>query len=360
MRRYFTALVLVCACAVPARAQESLLRDCAGALPSRGVPGDVVDQFQALCAQVVNAFSDVQPSVGIAFSGGNPVLGTGTTLGNRLGFLPRISVTARMNVAFAKVPALFDGYSAQIVDGATRIGALESVGAPLASVQGDVAIGVFDGLSFGPALGGLGAIDLLGSVAMVPKYEKAGLSDAITNIGVGARLGLLRQGLIAPGISVSAMYRHMSEVSFGDLTAGDPGSFVANLRTTSLRAVVSKGILALDFAVGAGYDRYTSDLDLQWRLTCATSECRSANGGQAIALDGTIENELTTAAWNVFGNVGLDLLFLNLVGEIGYQKPTSPLTIDDLRDAGLPNQPYTLEDLGGGRLFGSLGLRISL
>ena len=360
MRRYIIALALLVLSATPARAQEELLQSCARAAPSQSVPEPVGDQFRFLCAQVVHAVGNVQPSVGIAFSGGNPVLGTGSTLGRRMGVFPRISVSARANVALADVPDLFDGYSAQLGDGAERLGAVQAVGAPVASIQGDIAIGLFNGLSLGPAVGGFGAVDLLGSVAFVPRFEEAGLTDAITNIGAGARIGLLQQGLIAPGISVSAMYRRMGEVSFGDVSAGDPGAFSSDLRTLSLRGVVSKGILLFDLAVGAGYDRYTSDMQLDWLLTCATSECLSANGGSAVTLRGDIAGEMTTAAWNVFGNFSLNLLMLHLVGEVGYQKSMEPITLDDLRNAGLPEQPYTTEALEGGRLFGSVGLRISL
>lgn len=359
MRRTLLAAALTFAVALPAQAQSDLLRSCAAQnLPVVGLSASVTEQFQYLCGQVVNALTNTQPSVGIAFSGGNPVLGTATTFGTRLGILPRVSVTARANVALAEVPNLFGGYTARLTG--PQLGAMETTGIPVAGVQGDVAIGLFNGVSLAPMIGGVGSVDLLGSVAVVPQIDDFGLSEAIMNVGVGARIGILRQGLIVPGVSISGMYRRMGDVSFGDLEAGDAGEFSTDLETLSVRAIASKGILMFDLAVGAGYDKYSSDVSLGWVMTCETAECLSANGGQALSLPGRMAGELSTAAWNVFADVSLNLLMLNVVGEIGYQKAMDPIDFGDLSNVGLPSQPLTTEELKGGRFFGSIGLRVAI
>ncbi|HEX7118754.1 MAG TPA: hypothetical protein VF212_08205 [Longimicrobiales bacterium] len=367
MRRYVAALAMLGIGAAPAAAQDGLLQNCATATlnvragqtsPPPEAMAEIREQFEFMCAQVVNGLANVQPSVGIAFSGGNPVLGTATTLGKRLGILPRVSVSARANVALADLPDLFDGYAAEFSEG-SPLAAAGTRGIPVGSLQGDIAIGLFNGISPGPMIGGIGSIDLLGSVSMVPKIDEFGLTEAITNIGAGARIGILRQGLAVPGVSVSAMYRKMNEITFGDLEAGDPGQFSTDLSTLSLRAIVSKGILAFDFAVGAGYDRFTSDIALGWQVHCETDDCTAVEPS-GVDFDGAIDGELTTAAWNVFGNVALDLLVLSVVGEVGYQKAIDPIDADDLRNAELPDRPLTTEALKGGRLFGSVGLRLSL
>lgn len=356
MRRPTIALALLCAVAAPAGAQDGLLQSCS--VSGLTIPESARDPFHQMCAQVVNAFANVQPGVGMTFSGGNPVLGTGSTLGRRLGLVPRFSATARTNVTVSEVPGLFEDYTPLFSDD-SDLAAMEVVRLPMVAFQGDVALGLFNGLSLGPALGGFGAVDLLGSVAFLPKVDRLGLADPIVSYGGGLRVGILQQGLVTPGISLSGLYRRMGSFGFGDREAGDPGDFEMDLRTLSLRAVASKGILLLDLAVGAGYDRYTSDVALGWRITCATSECRAANSGQVWEGDGQIQGELTTAAWNVFGNVALNLLVFNLVGEVGYQKAVDPLGLEDLEKAGLPRKQLTDGDLKGGRLFGSVGLRVS-
>lgn len=357
MRRFIVAAAVLCLSAAPARAQGDLLQRCAvDGLSHNGValPGAVVSQYNQLCAQVVNTFSVMQPGVGIAFSGGNPTLGTGSTLGTRLGMIPRVSASVRANIALAEMPQLFDKYSAVIGDGQS-LQPMPRAGIPLGSLQADLAIGVFNGLAFG-----LGSVDLLGSVSMVPKINDLGMTESIMNFGGGARVGILKQGILMPGLSISGMYRKMGEMSFGDLST-HPGSFASDLSNLSLRAVASKGLLILDLAVGAGYDRYSSDVTLGWKMTCETTECRSANGGQPLALQNQVSGSIETSTWNVFANAGLSLLFLNIVGEVGYQKAADGLDSSDLGKIGLPTgQQLTNEALKGGNIFGSVGIRLSI
>jgi hypothetical protein len=307
-----------------------------------------------MCAQVVNSFATMQPGVGIAFSGGNPVLGTGSTLGTRLGLIPRVSISARANLALAEMPQLFDKYSAAFGEG-EQLQPMPRTGVPLGSLQADLSVGVFNGLPLG-----LGAVDLLGSVSFVPKVTDIGLSESIMNLGGGARIGILKQGIIMPGLSVSGMYRRMGTIGFGNL-ATHPGAFSSDLKNLSLRAVASKGFVILDFAAGAGYDRYTSDVGLGWKVTCATDDCRNVNGGQPLTLSSQIDGKLNTAAWNVFGNAGISLLFLKIVGEVGYQKRSDGIGADDLRKANFPtDQPLTSGALREGNLFGSIGMRLAI
>lgn len=356
----------------PVMAQDDLLEAC-GATEIQYSPApppfgqdNINEQFRFLCGQVVSALTTVQPTVGIAFTGGAHTLGTATTIGRRLGLVPRISVTARANAALADIPTLLGDYEAQI-DPDGELPAMGTTRVPVGSLQGDVTVGLFNGFSVGPAAGGFGAVDLLGSVSWVPAFEEAGLEEDIINWGVGARLGLLRQGLVTPGLSVSGMYRNMGEVSFGDIDDGDPAHFATDMSTISLRAAVSKGLLTFDFTAGGGYDIYTSDVLMDFELICPAGTPPSGCGTPTTLRplnpetgETGITGELQTAAWNVYGNVGLNLLLLNVVGEIGYQKATDLVTLDDLRDSGLADEDSLADDLDDGRFFGSIGLRLTL
>ncbi len=383
MRRntlFAVALVAVCAAPVQAQDGEDLVATC-NAINTAGGPqieiqnrnttpaGDALvavamdeieDEVRLMCNTVATTLSNVQPAIGIAFSGGNPTLGMGGTLGTRFGFLPRIAVTARVNAVWTEMPDLQE-MSAQLSATNPTLDSVPTTRVPVGAIQGDVAIGVFNGITLVPMLGGLGSIDLLGSVSLIPMFDDAGLDDAILGWGVGARVGILKGGLIAPGLSVSGMYRRIGEASFGDIEADeepDPGEFAMDLTNLSLRAALSKGIAMFDFAVGAGYDKYTSDPSFNFRLNCRTTECvaaaNPANSAEGITLTmaDAIAGEVETAAWNVFGNVGLSLLLLNLVGEIGYQKATDVIDADDVE--------ITEDDISGGRIFGSIGLRLTL
>ncbi|MFW5952292.1 MAG: hypothetical protein ACOCVZ_09270, partial [Gemmatimonadota bacterium] len=165
MKRLAASVFLLSLLAPPAAAQDDLLNACAAVAPvAPGAPQSALDavqpQFQFLCGQVVNAITNVQPSVGIAFSGGAHTLGTASTIGRRLGVFPRVSVTGRFNAALADVPDLLDGFQATLNENG-QVPAMGTVGIPVGSLQGDVAVGLFNGLSLGPAIGGFGAIDLL-------------------------------------------------------------------------------------------------------------------------------------------------------------------------------------------------------
>lgn len=373
MKRLVTFAIAFAIAAAPAQAQQDLLNACSPAnltivanpsVPG-GVPSGVQDQFAFLCGQVASTLSNVQPSVGIAFSGGAHTLGSYSTIGRRLGLLPRISVTARVNGAFADVPDILGGdFAPTVTDGGTVAG-MPTAGIPVMSVQGDVVIGLFNGFSFGPAVGGVGAVDLLGSLSVIPSIQQVedaiGLDESILNYGIGARVGILQQGLVMPGVAFSAMYRNMGEVTFGDMDNPAPAAFATDLSVISLRAGISKGFLMLDLAAGAGYDIYSSDTRFNWNLTyeCPASRCGTA---QTVALqpENPVAGELETAAWNLHANVGLNIVLLNVVGEVGYQKATDVLDTDAFQEAGLPQQDPTIEALEGGRFFASLGVRITL
>lgn len=377
-RNALFALALGAVCATPLQGQdgEALLDNCEAITAQQVLVGNlnaigqankddivrpVVDEVQFLCSTVATTLSNVQPAIGIGFSGANPTLGMGGTLGTRFGLMPRIAVTARVNAALTELPDVIGGDIPTLDNPSDSLTAFETTRMPVGALQADVALGVFNGITLVPMLGGLGSIDLLGSVAFIPVIEDLGLEEAIVSWGAGARVGIMKGGLLAPGISVSGMYRRMGDVQFGEIEDQDPGEFATNLSTLSLRAAVSKGIAMFDFVVGAGYDKYSSDTDFNFLLEyeCDTAECTAGkeNPTQPFTLsmeDGALGGEVETAAWNVFGNVGLSLLLFNLVAEVGYQQATDVLTSEDL------DRDITEEEIGDGRLFGSLGLRLTL
>ena len=377
-RNALFALALGAVCVSPLQAQdgEALISTCEGIvaadvdvqnenplIPQNNVDDaveEVIDEVQFLCSTVATTLSNIQPAIGIGFSGGNPTLGMGGTLGTRFGLIPRVSVTARLNAALTEVPDIFEDFAADLSEG-DSIESVPTRAIPVGAIQGDIALGVFNGITLVPMLGGLGSIDLLGSVAFIPVIEDAGLEEAIISWGAGARIGILKGGLVAPGLAVSGMYRRIGEVQFGDIEDEDPGEFATDLSTLSLRATLSKGIAMFDFAVGAGYDKYTSDPHFNFAVQCQTDECVAVSANPAsgdgitITMDEDIQGEVETAAWTLFGNVGLSLLLFNLVAEVGYQQAT-----DVIDPSELDGRSITDEELGEGRLFGSLGLRFTL
>jgi hypothetical protein len=111
-------------------------------------------------------------------------------------------------------------------------------------------------------VGGFFSLDILASVGLVPLSEGDGFNENAVTFAAGARLGILRESFTAPGVSLSAMYRRVGDVDFGDRDLQDEQSYfiASSFSVLSLRGVVGKRVLFLTASAGIGWDRYKSDL----------------------------------------------------------------------------------------------------
>ena len=154
--------------AAPLQAQNDIGSVCSG------VPAQAQDE----CAIVAQAVDAAQPQLGILMAGGNPILGTASTGGVRLGLIPRVSLTGRVNVVGARLPDIRE------LDGNET----EQFTVPAPAVGANLSIGLTQGFSLAPALGGFGAIDLLGSVSVLPLSLLDDFGDNAFSWGAGARM----------------------------------------------------------------------------------------------------------------------------------------------------------------------------
>jgi hypothetical protein len=281
-------------CATKLRYKEALRNGAtalgiAFAVALLAVPGHAQTcESQGVCNQV--AIGEItQQRVGTAFTGGNPVAGASSTLGMRLGALPRISVGVRASGLKLTIP------------NAETSSANDELSSFIRSTNVDAAVGVFSGLSLLPTVGGFGSVDLLASYGTVSLPDDDGYGDGPSSWGAGIRVGILRESFTAPGIAVSAMYRGIGDVVH---TMGQPeldnGSITTleNNSVLSLRGTVGKRILMLGAVAGVGYDRYSSD-------------ARIAHFGP------TVNREISSSTTTLFANLSWTMLILNIVGEGG-------------------------------------------
>lgn len=314
--RTMAALALLCV-ARPAAAQESLLTDQCATLAT--------DDARRFCNLVGQAVFAALPPVGLAATGGNPVPGTASTLGMRIGSSPHITVGARLSVARVEAPRILDRTASA---------------APSYLVPGlgaDVAVSLFNGISPAPTVGGVLSLDALGHVGLVAMPGDGFGGDLLVARGLGLRLGLLRESFTLPGVSVSAMYHAIGDVTFGDprLLTTD-GFFRSSASVLSLRAGVSKRIMLVGVTAGVGYDRSTSDT----RIGLDTG------GGTATFVVKGLDVDRVSA----FLNAEWTLLVVHLVGEVGWQ-------------AGSGEFPALLPSGGGvegGSIFGGLAVRLTI
>jgi hypothetical protein len=315
------AAAFACALASPPAASAQALRDqCADA--SRAA----VLEF---CQNVADAAVIMQPRIGIALSGGNPVPGTASTMGMRLGALPRMSLGLRVTAARLDLPP------------SERIGETGDVRASVGSISADVSLGVFQGISLLPTVGGFGSLDLLASVGILPLPRGEGFDDSSpATWAVGARVGILRESFTAPGVSVSAMYRGLGRTSYGSADLSDRDAFIqmSGYAVTSLRATVGKRVLGYGLTAGIAHDRYSADVVARVR--------------DPVVLDPTRVLTLTASGMSAnrtafFGNAALTILILNLVTELGWQQ-------------GGAGMEAATEKLERGGLFGGVAVRLAI
>lgn len=297
MTKIMLITALAVAFAAPAAAQNDLQERCPA--------GNTFCERMGLAAELT------QVRTGIGLAGGNPVPGASSTLGMRLGAIPRVTIAGRMTGVQLDVPNTTDPNSTEEVGDFPR------------SLNLDAAVGVFSGLSLAPTIGGFASIDLVASYGSLGLPDEF-LQESIQSWAVGVRLGILRESFTAPGVSITGMYRSIDDVQLGSTLgpADGPGTYfrVSDTKLWSARATVGKRILMLGATAGIGWDRFTSSAQAQ----------DAANF--AVTAD-DFSNDRTT----IFGNLSWTMLILNIVGEGGVQK-------------GGPDDTY----------YGSLAVRIAL
>jgi hypothetical protein len=286
-----------------------------------------VSNAQRVCTAAVDGTRAFHPLLGLLVSGGNPTMGTASTMG-----FGHAMITLRANATEVVLPDLtYNG-------GGSTVPAGNKLFAPAPLVEG--ALGVFKGMSRG-----LFALDLLGSAQLLPTNQIDNFSvDAAAprvgpialGIGYGARIGILRDAGPLPAVSVSIMRREIPRIGYGNITSGDAYAYGLDLHATNLRLVASKQLLILGIAAGLGWDKYTGDALISFRdpitLTPQPAIPVALNSSRGLA----------------FINAGLNLSVLKLTGEVGYQTGKDQNLSTDFEDF----------DTTKGKLFAGLGLRL--
>ncbi len=224
--------------AAPLRAQNP------DALPSPCAPDP---ELLARCAELRLAAQALGTGLTLAQTGGSPLPGAASTLGRRFATTPRWALAARTGFTKFDLPDI-------------RSGAVpaESNGVTATTIEGTVAIGVIEGFSPQPTVGGVLALDVLGKLGKTFVSEGEGFDRNPTHFGYGLRIGLFRESFTLPGVSVSAMRVHSGKV---ELSGGSMGLGAAEVEstTTSFRGTVGKDFMAMGVLAGIGWDRISSE-----------------------------------------------------------------------------------------------------
>ena len=153
--------------------------------------------------------------------------------------------------------------------------------------------------------------------------------------GYGARVGVINQKAAIPAVSVSLMRRNIPTFAYGDIANGDQYRFGVDLKATNARVVAGYGLGVFGIGAGLGWDKYTGTADISFTPTAGPTQSLTKDLDQTRTLG--------------FLDASLNLGFLNLVGEAGYQFG---------KDLNL-STTFEGNDPQDNRLFGSAALRFS-
>jgi len=201
------------------------------------------------------------------------------------------------------------------------------------------AVGIFNGFSPLPTVGGVLSLDVTLSLDKVFASGTQGLWDGPLAWGVGARVGLLRESFTLPGVSVSASRRWMGSTGVGDLAKGDVGEAAFDWEVSSVRGVVGKDILGVGLLAGVGWDRLSGDGTIRVQVPGGGMEGYGSS------------SDLVSNRFVFFAGGSMTFVVLQISAEAGWSRAL---------DQELPREPSgnSFPDLKS--YFGSVAFRISI
>lgn len=286
---------------------------------------------QDACQKAIDLFKYLAPQLGAVVAGGTPTQGISGTLGGPGHF----SFGIRANALRGSLPQVD-----RVVPN-TRGAQVSTYGIddkPVGFITADLGVGLFNGMQSS----GFGAVDVLMSASYLPTFDNQNVAvtepSGSFKFGFGAKLGILRESAVRPGISVSYLDRGLPEVTITG-KSGNDRLILNNLsvHARSWRAVAGKSFLFLGIGAGVGQDYYDSSADIT--VTIAARQATQGGTGGPIALS----QKLTRA--NFFGTAWLNAKVFRLVGEIG-RVNGGTITTYNLFDGPLPADARTYASVG--------------
>jgi hypothetical protein len=257
---------------------------------------------QDACQKAIDLFRYMAPQLGAVLAGGNSTQGVGGALGG----IGHFSLGIRGNALNGSLPEVD-----RIVPN-TRGARLDTYTIdtkPLGFVTADLGIGLFKGLP-----SGFGAVDALVSASYIPEYTGTDVEvttpSGSIKLGFGAKVGVLGETAVRPGISVSYLIRELPRVNIVGKSGDDRLALNdVSVKTKSWRAVAGKTFFLLGAGAGFGQDSYDSNADIT--VTVAPRQATQGGTGGPIALSQSLTRT------NIFGTVWLNARVMKIVAEVG-------------------------------------------
>jgi hypothetical protein len=290
-----------------------------------------------VCRKANDLFSFLVPQMGVALAGGNSVLGEGGTLG---GWGKR-SATLRLSAVNGNLPkntlpltltrpaAVGDDFGAS------------STAVPMASL--DLAIGAYEGIPVG--LTNVFGVDVLVGITGIPAVKSGHFRLKSTNASYaysyGARVGILQESSVIPGISFSALHRALPTLE-ADYTPTNDTIKVRNaqLSANAYRLVASKRFTVIGVAVGVGRD----DIEGETGLGAVVNETVNGTPQRASIVFPTLQEK--TSRTTAFVNASFGLFAARVVAEYGRSSAGTARETLNTFGGHRPNEAYSYGSLG--------------
>jgi hypothetical protein len=302
-----------------------------GTVSGLGIP-DRERATQDACQQTIDLFRYMVPQLGIGMTGGNTTLAQGGALGG----LPHFAIGIRGNVLAGSLPVP----QQPSTSGAVQRDPYPTDDKVLGLPAVDFALGLWKGLPL--ALSNVGGIDLLLSATYVPEISTDNVSvtpETNLQVGYGARVGILQESLLLPGLGVSFMKRDLPKTTIVGFSGNDSLEVRdLDFKTTAWRITASKSLILFTIAAGVGQDTYDAS-------TSVEATVNDVLIGRETMGPVTVKQKVTRT--NYFADVAMNILLVKLVGTVGM-----------VQGGEVPTYSRFETDADASRLYGSVGLRI--
>ncbi len=267
LRRRVGAVSLLVGVALAAAAAGQTAADRLWGACIAGAPGN--ELFQQRCGDAALTAQALQSGFGLLMTAGGPIPASPSTAGRRRADQPRIVLDGGMGWVSFRHPDL---------QGAPSDGRLRDRRAFTVSPRLTGAVGLFEGFSPVPGVGGILAVDAVGTLQYLRLPDSAGFDGGTTGWGAGVRIGAFRESFSLPGVTLSAMHHRMGRVLYGSLE-GAGAQVSLRPRATSIRAIVGKDLLAVGLSGGLGWDRYGGNARIETRVPAPGGGTLAGSGG---------------------------------------------------------------------------------
>jgi len=262
-------------------------------------------EVQALCADATLALQALQGGVGLLFTVGGPIPASPSTAGRRAPGTPRLVFDGGVTLAQFNHPTLESPLPAAGDSGTES----SVVGGRFAA-----AVGLYDGFSPLPTVGGVLALDAVAAVRLLRTPDSPSSTGHRVGWGGGVRVGLFRESFSLPGVTFSAVRYGSGSIRYG-ASSGEGALVQLEPSVTSYRLVAGKDLWPVGVSAGIGWDKYRGS---------GRFEVRVQEGG-GILTTARAAGGLTMNREYLFAGLNYTWLVTQIAAELTWADQASPL-----------------------------------